>query len=191
MMIPTQPKLLTMLMHLPLPSPTIQPMTPMTPTHLSPAMNENTTDTPSLCLQQLSLPVLTPLYLPDFQRHLMKLDNLQKNIQQLYAAMNQLIVALSAVVLLLPLLQETHNTSSNFKLPPKPDYPNAIAYLDDPPAPLDPSTKPINNQHSATFSNIPQHQAPSGATSPATLPTMTSPNTPMVLCPAPAHLLNI
>jgi len=49
-----------------------------------------------------------------------------------------------------------------------------------------------NNQHSATFLNIPWHQAsPIGATPPATLPNMTFPNTPTVFCPAPVHLLNI
>ncbi len=121
----------------------------------------------------------------------MKLDNLQNNFQQLYAATTRLIVALNEVVPHLPLLQAPHNTSSNFQPPPKSGYPNATAYLSDPPAPPDPSTTPISNQHSATFSNIPWHHAPIGATPPATLPTMNPPNAPKFLYPAPVHLLNI
>ncbi len=130
-----------------------QPLMPMT-------LMQSLPITPNVC-QDHTVPMLVSLRLLDFDRHLQKLDNLQKQLQHISNTMHQLIVTLDNIPLVL--LTPNQNPSK--------------------------TSPPLSNHHHANPSIwICQ---PSVKTLPASLPTLNSPKSPLLSCPALGHQLNL
>jgi len=167
----------------------LQLMLPPLPFQLTQILTKLTIPSPHP--HQQLLPMLTPLHLPAFQRHLEKLDNLQNSLQQLYKQTNWLIAALVEVTIpLIPTLAPS-TTSPPPQMYHQPKYPSATTQKPTPPAPPEPSMTPSNNSQCANLLNIFWNTTSTAGTLPVILPNLNLSKVPVIPSLGPGHLPNI